>query len=242
MAEERAHHDRAGTRRRLRGSARHGPFAWAFAASLLAGLVINDQAYGWRLRVHTDAGVWTAFVVEVVALLLPVMVATRWRGVGREARAAALAVCALWLMILSGRVLLIARDLPEFIPNRRMVAEMVREPRRAMRTFPSDAAARAVAAGDSSFLAVGGKCGSVPGVDSAVARRRGVRVITGTHHDGPPLTNEHRVFQRDALMYAEHYNRAVAERSRIEAVAPGAIPSHCYDPASMRGRAPLFWP
>jgi hypothetical protein len=242
MAEERARHDRAGKRRQLPASARHGPFAWALAASLLAGLLINDQAYGWRLRVHTDAGVWIAFVVEVVALLLPVMVAVRWRGVGRGARASALLACALWWTLHWGRVHLIVRDMPEFIPNRRVVAAMVREPRRAMRTDHSDAAARALAAGDSSFLAVGGTCGTVPGVDSAVARRRGVRVITGTHDDGPPLTNEHRAFQLDALDYAERYNGALAKRLGIEAVPPGGEHGRCYDPTTMRGRAPLLWP
>ena len=242
MAEERARLDRTGKRRWLPGFVRRRPFAWAFAAVLVASPLAGELANVWRWDAESDAGVWLAFVCEAVALLFPVMVALRWRGVGRRARATALAICALWWTFESGRVRAIARDLREFIPNVRVVAEMVREPRRAMRAPPSEAAARALAAGDSSFLAVGGTCGSVPGVDSAVAARQGVRVIKGTYHDGLPLTPEHRAFQWDALLYAERYNAAVAERLAIEAIPPGGERGGCFDPTPMRGRAPLFWP
>jgi hypothetical protein len=110
-----------------------------------------------------------------------------------------------------------------------------------MRTPPAEAAARALAAGDSSFLAHGGSCGSVPGVDSAVAQPQGVRVIRGTYHDGEPLTPEHLAFNYDAFVYAERYNDAVAERLGIETIRPdGRRP--CFDLAPMRGRAPLSWP
>lgn len=229
-------------RRFVPGFVRRRPFAWAFASSLVAGLLINEVAYNWRWELETDAAVWIALVVEAVALLLPVMVVVRWRGVGRRARAAALAICALWGTMFSGRVVGIARDVREFIPDMWMVREMLREPRRAMRASPSDAAARALAAGDSTFLAVGGSCGSAPGVDSAVARSRGVRVIRGTYQDGEPLTNEHGAFQWQAYYYAQSYNEAVAERLRIEAVPPGGARGGCFDLAPMRGRAPLFWP
>jgi hypothetical protein len=242
MAEERPRPDRAGRRRRLPGFVRRRPFAWAFAAALVAGWLISDLARGWRFDVASDAAVWLTFAGQAVALALAAVVALRWRGVGWRARAAALAVCALWWTNESGRVGMAAREMREFIPNMRVVKEMLHEPRRAVRTEPGSAAAKALAAGDSSFLAVGGTCGSVPGVDSAVARRQGVRVITGTYHDGPPLTAEHRAFQWDALLYAERYNDAVAERLGIEAIPPGGERSSCFDPTPMRGRAPLFWP
>jgi hypothetical protein len=229
-------------RGRLSRFVRRRPFLWAFAAAFVAGWLISDLARGWRFDVASDAAVWLTFVGQAVALLLPAMVALRWRGIGRGARAAALAVCALWWTNESGRVGAAAREVREFIPNMRVVKEMLREPRRAMRIEPRSAAAKALAAGDSSFLAVGGNCGSVPGVDSAVAGRRGVRVITGTYHDGPPLTAEHRAFQWDALSYAERYNDALAERLGIEAIPPGGTRTSCFDPTAMRGRAPLFWP
>jgi hypothetical protein len=242
MAEERPRPDGTGKRRRLPGFVRRRPFAWAFAAALVAGWLMSDLARGWRFDVASDAAVCLTFAGQAVALLLPAVVAARWRGVGWKARAAALAVCALWWTSESGRVGAASREVREFIPNMRVVKEMLREPRRAMRVEPSAAAAKALATGDSSFLAVGGECGSVPGVDSAVAGRQGVRVITGTYHDGPPLTAEHRAFQWDALLYAESYNNALAERLKIEPIPPGGVRGGCFDPTPMRGRAPLFWP
>ena len=229
-------------RRWVPGFVRRRPFGWAFASSLVAALLIGEMAPGWRLDVETDVVVWIVFVIEAVSLLLPVIVAVRWRGAGRRARRAALVICALWGMLVWDRAAGITRDVREFIPNMWAVKEMLREPRRAMGTPPADAAARALAAGDSSFLAVGGSCRSAPGVSSAVARRRGVRVIRGTHHDGQPLTSEHLDFQWHAYDYAMSYNAAVAERLAVEAASPDGDPGGCLDPTPTRGRAPLFWP
>jgi hypothetical protein len=228
-------------RRWLPGFVRRRPFGWAFAATIAASLLISQLAYNWRWSVETDAAVWITYVVEAVALLLPTMVALRWRGVGRRARVVALAICALWWMPASGRAVDIVRELREFIPNMWAVKEMLREPRRAMRTPPDEAAARALAAGDSSFLAVGGECGRVSGVDSAVAQPRGVRVIRGTHHDGESLTNEHGAFKRDARRYAWDYNVTIAVRLKIETTLPDGMRG-CVDLTAMRGRAPFFWP
>jgi len=229
-------------RPRLPGFVRRRPFGWAFASSLVTARLISEMAPSWRLAVETDVVVWIVFVVEAVALLLPVLVAVRWRGAGRRARAVALVICALWGMLLSGRVKRIVRDAREFIPNMWMVKEMLREPRRAMGTPPAAAAARALAAGDSSFLAVGRRCVGAPGVDSAVARRRGVRVIRGTDHDGQPLTYEHLAFQWTAYDYAMSYNAAVVERLPAGTLSPDGDRGGCFDPTSMRGRGPLFWP
>jgi hypothetical protein len=211
-------------------------------AAFVAALVIGAAARQRRWSAESDAMVWLSFAGQVMALLLPVAIALRWKGAGRRARATALGVCALWWWIEWGSVAWAARDLREYIPNMRVVAEMVREPRRAMRTPAAEAAARALAAGDSSFLAVGGSCAEVPGVDSAVAHPRGVRVIRGTYHDGDPLTVEHGVFERDAYDYAWSYNDAVAERLKIETDLPGSDVRGCVDLTSMRRRAPLFWP
>ncbi len=229
-------------RGRLSRFVQRRPFASAFMAAFVAALVIAAAARERRWSAESDAMVWLSFAGQVMALLLPVAIALRWKGAGRRARAAALAVCAFWWWLEWGSVAWAARDLREYIPNMRVVAEMVREPRRAMRTPPAEAAARALAAGDSSFLAVGGRCAEVPGVDSAVAQPQGLRVIRGTYHDGEYLTAEHRVFKRDAYSYAWSYNAAVAERLKIETSLPGAGPRGCVDPMSMRGHAPLFWP
>jgi hypothetical protein len=229
-------------RGRLSRFVQRRPFASAFMASFVAALVITHVAYDRRWSAESDAMVWISFAAPALALLLPAVVAVRWKGAGWRARAAALAVCALWWMSEWNSVRSDARDLREFIPNVRVVTQTVLEPRRAMRTPPAEAAARALAAGDSSFLAVGGSCGEVPGVDSAVAHTQGVRVITGTYHDGPPLSAEHRAFQWDALLYAGRYNSAVAERLEIVAFPPGGIRTSCFDPTPMRGRAPFFWP
>jgi hypothetical protein len=228
-------------RGRLSRFVQRRPFASAFMASFVAALVIREVAYDRRWGAESDAMEWLSLTAPTLALLLPAVVAARWKGGGRRARAKALAFCALWWMYEWSSVRSDARKLREFIPNVRVVAEMLREPRRAMRTPPAEAAARALAAGDSSFLAVGGSCARVPGVDSAVALPQGVRVIGGTNHDVFPLTAEHGAFRQDAYSYALDYNGAVAERLKIETSLPGGGRG-CVDPTSMRGRAPLFWP
>jgi len=213
-----------------------------FASAFVAALVIRGVAQERRWSAESDAMVWLSFAAAALALLLPAVVAARWKGAGRRARAKALAFCALWWWVEWGSVVAAARDLREFIPNVRVVKEMLREPRRAMRTPPAEAAARALAAGDSSFLGVGGSCATVPGVDSAVARPQGVRVIRGTYDNNGPLTAEHGVFHRDAYSYAWDYNNAVAERLGIETTLPGGGGHGCFDHEAIRGRAPLFWP
>jgi hypothetical protein len=229
-------------RGRLSRFVQRRPFASAFMASIVAALVVGEAARDRRWSAESDAMVLLSFAGQVMALLLPVAIAVRWKGAGRRARAIALAVCALWWWSEWGSVAWAARDLREYIPNMRVVKEMLREPRRAMRTPPYEAAARALAAGDSSFLAVGVSCATVPGVDSAVARPQGVRVIRGTYPDPGPLTAEHRAFRRDAYAYALYYNDAVAERLKIETFLPGGGGRGCIDLMAARGRAPFFWP
>jgi hypothetical protein len=229
-------------RHRLPGFVRRRPFPWAVAGAFVAGSLASELLFDWRLGSDSDASTAISFPLEALAFLLPAFMIVRWRGIGGRARALGLAACVLWWMSESHSIRMSARDLRSFALNIHVVDGMLREPRRAMRRDPREAVAAALAAGDSSFLAVGGSCGSVPGVDSAVAHRQGLRVITGTYHDGPPLTPGHRRFEWDAHSYAWNYNDALAERLGIEAIPPGAAPSNCFDPTPMRGRAPLFWP
>jgi hypothetical protein len=225
-------------RGRLSRFVQRWPFASAFMAAFVAALVVGAAAREQRWDAESDAMLWLSFAGQALALLLPAVVAVRWKGAGRRARANALAVCALWWMFESNRVAGAARDLREFIPNVRVVAEMVREPRAAMEQEASIWAEKALAAGDTSFLVTGGTCGNLHGVDTVLARRHGVRVIRGTYHDGPRLTPGHREYIWTAYDFASRYNEAVLDRIGAEA----QYYTSCQDHATMRGRAPFFWP
>jgi hypothetical protein len=222
----------------LPGFVRRRPFPWALAATVVVAWSMVQLGMEWMWMAESDEGEAAAYAAQAAGLVLP-LVATgvAWRRIGRWARASALAVCALWIF----STIHIADSLPgqvrAFVPNTRVVDEMLRAPRRAMRTPPDEAAARALAAGDTTFLAVGGDCGSIEGVDTATARRHGVRVISGTFHDGGALTAEHRRFGSAAGFYADAYNRAILERLGIEAGRGG-----CVDLRELRRGHRFFWP
>jgi hypothetical protein len=258
MAEERPRPNGTGERRRLPEFVRRRSFAWAVAVAVISGVaaavavvafiavvggyLVSKYMRVGRLDTASDAFVAISFPLEALALLLPAFMVVRWRGIGARARVLGLAACALWMSD-SNRTGGSVREPRELAPPTRVVGDMLREPCRAMRAEPAAAVEKALAAGDSSFLAVGGNCGSAPGVDSAVARRQGVRVIRGTYHDTPPLTPEHRGFIFfESSGYAEHHDNALAERLKIEPIPPGGERGGCFDPTPTRGRAPLSWP
>jgi len=230
-------------RRLVPGFVRRRPFRWAVAGAFMAGSLASQIIVNWRSgSTETDGAVAVCFTLEALAYLLPALMIVRWRGIGARARALGLAACALWWVFESDGIRWYAHDLRSFVHSIHVLDETLREPRRAMRMPPAEAAARALAAGDSSFLAIGGSCGRVPGVDTAVAHRRGVRVIMGTYNDGLPLTPGHRRFESDAETYASSYNEALVERLGVGAIPPLEISSRCFDPTTLRGRAPPFWP
>lgn len=218
---------------------RRRPFPWLLAASLLAACVVAVVGDDWEYTVRSHEQQALNYLFHAAGLALPLAVtAVWWRRVGVWARSSALLVCVLWSLLMVHRATFLVESVGALARNAPVVDEMLREPRRAMRTPPEEAAARALAAGDTSFLAQGGGCASIGGVDTAIARRHGVRVISGTFHDGESLTAEHRDFGYGALMYADSYNRAILERLGIE---PGG--SSCVDLREFRraGR-PFFWP
>lgn len=230
-------------RRFVPGFVRRRPFRWAVVGAFVAGSLASAIIANWRSgSTDTDGAVAVCFTLQALAFLLPALMIVRWRGIGARARALGLAACALWWLFESESIRWYAQDLRSFVHSIHVLDETLREPRRAMRTPPAEAAARALAAGDSSFLAIGGSCGSVPGVDTAVAHRRGVRVIMGTYNDGFPLTPGHQRFEWDAETYASKYNEALVERLGVGDVPQHEISSRCFDPTPMRGRAPFFWP
>jgi len=225
-------------RRFVPGFVRRRPFAWAVAGAIVAASLASGLLWEWRLGTYSDASKAMSFPLEALALLLPALVIVRWRGIGARARAMGLAACALWWMYESPRIGGSVRELRSFVSNMRVVEVMVREPRAAMEQDARTWAEKALAAGDTSFLVTGGSCGNLHGVDAVLARRHGVRVIRGTYHDGPRLTPGHNKYAGTAYEFAGRYNEVVLERI-------GAEPRYyiaCQDHATMRGRAPFFWP
>jgi hypothetical protein len=222
----------------LPGFIRRNPFPWLLTATVTVAffVVAWSRSMEFTVRPHFQEGL--NFLVQAVALVVPLWVTGAWwRRIGGWARVAALLVCGVWSLLavhfgteLLEQVRAFARGVP-------VVDEMLREPLRALETPPRVAAARALAAGDTFFLGVGGNCGRISGVDSATALRYGVRVISGAEDDDP-LTGKHRAFHYDASYYAGLYNDEVRDRLEIE---HGYI--HCPDPRDFRRAGkPISWP
>ena len=227
------------------GFVRRRPFPWVLLASVVVAWTGLEYAQGWRWSTESDTGVWFSFFLAAAALFPPFVVLARyWRRVGPGMRIFGALVGVLWWLTAWHQARYLARQLGEWAPKLGVAAELMRAPREAMRVPPDTAVERALAAGDTSFLATGGSCGQAVGVDSAVAARVGVRVIRGTYHDGPPLTNEHGAFLSDAYGYALYYNDVLARRLGVDPTPPGTDFSHtrCQEPSSTRRPGRFFWP
>ncbi|HEX6748131.1 MAG TPA: hypothetical protein VF092_12625 [Longimicrobium sp.] len=188
--------------------------AWLFVRPVLRAASSGLHAWandGWA-GAWTDAWTWADSLGQAAAYLAPLAaVAVGWRSLGRHARIAAVAILGVYsamaLPALHGHLAWLKR----FAADERMANERMRVAVRAMRVPPETAVMRALAAGDSSFLAVVGVAISTPGVYSGcVLQRYGERAIQGT--GGVMFTPNFRRFQFRARDYARRYNAELARR------------------------------
>jgi hypothetical protein len=224
---------------RIPAFVRH-PLPWVFAASIPTAVIVVLLARDIESTTRTHETQALNYLVQLAALLLPLFVAAVWwRGIGRWARSAALLACVAWSLFALRVAMETVEEARRFVANMGVVDELVREPLRAMETPPEVAAARALAVGDTSFLAAGGYCGGFGGVDTATARRYGVRVITGTFHNSEALTAEHRAFDGVARGYLRDYNLAVLDRLGVERLGHHPCPDIMQ---FRRAGGRFFWP
>ena len=185
--------------------------AWMFARPVLRlasdGISAAVGRMGW-----TDAWAWADSIAQLGIYAVPLAaVAVGWGSLGRNRRIAVGAMLGTYVVIALPAVRSLVQWSMEFAGYERRANAMMRPARLAMRVPPEAAAVRALAAGDSAFLAVVGEMISTPGVHGGcLVQRYGERAIRGTS-DGM-LTPDHVRFQFRARDYAARYNATLAAR------------------------------
>ena len=193
--------------------------AWLFA--LLGAWMLIRPAHGpledWLLRAArpwwSDAVTWANIIATLLLVSVPLIAAAvAWRSPGRAPRIAAAAMLLVYGVIAWPVAFSAAGWSVAFAGMQREANAMMAAPRRAMRVPPAEAAARALAAGDSSWLGVQSYALEVPLVErnDCLLAHYGVHVVEGT--GDAPLTPDHARFQRQAGEYATRYNAALVAR------------------------------
>jgi hypothetical protein len=199
---------------------------------VIAALVAVAAAVPWLLvRLDEplartgDAGLLALNLAIPLFLLAPFLAySLLWRRMPREGRILSGAMLVLYGVAAVPRCLRSMVFLGEAVRAAAHVRAETRPARRAMRVGPVEAARRATAAGDTSFLGVAGYAVLVPGVTNpCVLARWGQSVIRGT--SDASRTPGHARFQERAQHFAAAYNQALAARvgiSPAELQRPGA--------------------
>ncbi|HEX6748130.1 MAG TPA: hypothetical protein VF092_12620 [Longimicrobium sp.] len=197
--------------------------AWLFA--LLGAWMLIRPAHGWLedwlLRASrpwwSDAVTWAIIIATLLLVSVPLVAAAiPWRTLGLVPRIVAAAMLLVYGVVAWPVAFDAVGWSVEFAAMEREANAMMIRPRKAMRVPPAEAAARALAAGDSAFLGVMGYALEAPIVENdCVLARFGVHPIEGT--GDVLMTPNHARFQRQAGAYATRYNAALAARLGVSA-------------------------